>query len=98
MDWVEVSSLGKRFDVILLLSALHYARNPQLLLHELLKMLKPDGLLVLECGIAPGQEPEWVSVQRPVGDVVLHPTHSALTEALNAGGRAPDRAKREPRG
>lgn len=82
MDWVDVASLGKRFDVILLLSALHYARDPQFLLHELLRMLKPDGLLILECGVASGAAAEWVSVQRPIGDVVLHPTHLALTTAL----------------
>jgi SAM-dependent methyltransferase len=82
MDWADIGSIKQTFDVVLLLSALHYARDPQLLLHQLMTILHPEGLLVLECGIAPGMKPEWVSVPRPVGDVVLHPTHSALIKAL----------------
>jgi hypothetical protein len=68
--------------VILLLSALHYAAQPDRLLREILKLLSSNGLFVLECGIAPGLKPEWVEIERPIGDVVRHPTHSMLARTL----------------
>jgi SAM-dependent methyltransferase len=82
MDYLQLPSLAERFDVILLLSAMHYALDPQKLLIDILDLLAPNGLFVLECGVAPGRRPEWVTVERPVGDVVRHPTHAMLIKAL----------------
>jgi SAM-dependent methyltransferase len=82
MDWSNLSSLGETFDVILLLSALHYAAEPERLLRDVLDLLRPNGLFVLECGVAPGPRAEWVRVERPVGDVVSHPTHVMLARSL----------------
>lgn len=82
MDWTDLPSLDETFDVILLLSALHYATEPERLLRDVLDLLSPDGLFVLEAGIAPGFRPEWTKVERPVGDMVSHPTELALMRAL----------------
>jgi SAM-dependent methyltransferase len=82
MDYLDLPSLEEGFDVILLLSAMHYALDPQKLLQDILDMLAPEGLFVLECGVAPGRKPDWVTVERPVGDVVKHPTHAMLVKVL----------------
>lgn len=82
LDWSRIEELGWRFDVILLLSALHYAERPRRLLRQLFDMLTPDGMLVLECGIAPGRKPKWVRVDRPRGDTVLHPTRGMVMNAI----------------
>jgi protein-L-isoaspartate O-methyltransferase len=82
MDFAEVPSLNERFDVILLLSALHYAADPEQLLCDLMRLLTSEGLLILECGVAPGTEARWVSVER-VDDVVRHPTYPMLLRSLN---------------
>jgi ubiquinone/menaquinone biosynthesis C-methylase UbiE len=42
---------GERFNVILMLSALHYAKQPQALLRRVRQLLAPDGLFILECGV-----------------------------------------------
>lgn len=42
------------FDVILLASALHYAEDQEALVHQLMSKLTPNGLLILEVGIAQG--------------------------------------------
>jgi SAM-dependent methyltransferase len=44
----------EKFDFVLLLSALHYAADPQVLFKRILEVLSPGGNLVLECGVAPG--------------------------------------------
>lgn len=89
MDYLALDAIDERFDVILLLSALHYAVDPQRLLNDIVDLLTPTGLFVLECGVAPGRKPEWVTVQRPVGDVVRHPTHSMLMRALRGASVRP---------
>lgn len=53
-----------QFDVVLLLSALHYAADQEALLHALMTRVVPDGLLVVEAGIAPGSGDEWVEILR----------------------------------
>jgi ubiquinone/menaquinone biosynthesis C-methylase UbiE len=82
MDWTHLLTLDEQFDLILLLSALHYAVDPDLLLRNVMRLLKPEGLFVLECGVASGDSADWITVERPVGDVVRHPTHSMLMGLL----------------
>jgi 2-polyprenyl-3-methyl-5-hydroxy-6-metoxy-1,4-benzoquinol methylase len=82
MDFHSLDGIDEDFDVILLLSALHYATHPQKLLGEIVGLLRPKGLFVLECGIVPERKADWVAVYRPIGDVVRHPTHAALMKAL----------------
>ena len=85
MNWEDVTTLDERFDVILLLSALHYATNPRRLLRDLYRLLKPSGILILECGVGAGTEPRWVRVERPAGDVVRHPTAAMIEATFPAG-------------
>src|SRR3546814_17417243 len=47
------------FDVILLASALHYADDQAALMHRLVERLTPNGVLVLELGIASSEKSEW---------------------------------------
>jgi SAM-dependent methyltransferase len=49
-DFLNVPA-GK-FDVILMLSALHYANDPKTVLRRVLDHLAPFGTFILECGIA----------------------------------------------
>lgn len=56
----------EQFDVILFLSAIHYEPDQKRLLEKLLRHLKPDGVLVLECGLAPHHDVGgWIRVNRP---------------------------------
>lgn len=69
------------FDVILLASALHYAKDQVELLHRLLGLLSQDGVLVLEIGIVTSKISEWVKVKRG-NDERLFPTMPKLREVL----------------
>ena len=60
IDWSELDRLGETFDLVLLLSSLHYARDPNRLLLDAFELLKPDGSLIVEAGVAPGRRPAWV--------------------------------------
>ena len=83
MDFMALDTIEEQFDLVLLLSALHYSADPQKLLVDVMDLLRPNGLFVLECGVAPGRKADWITVERPVGDVVRHPTHAALRQGLN---------------
>lgn len=74
-DW---SNLGEdKFDVIIFLSAIHYAPDQQAMLDLLMDRLKPGGVLVLEIGIAPGAKNEFVEVKRSI-DSRFFPTQKKL--------------------
>jgi hypothetical protein len=85
MDWLRLGELTETFDVVLLLSALHYAQDPEALLRLAFERVSPDGMLLVECGLAPGARPEWHEVSRPRGDTVLHPTRSMMVKAAIPG-------------
>src|SRR3546814_542438 len=69
------------FDVILLASALHYADDQAELLHRLVERLGPDGLLVLELGIASSEKSEWIRIKRGI-DERYFPSMPKLREVL----------------
>lgn len=69
------------FDIILLASALHYARDQAGLLHRLVRLLGPGGVLVVELGIVSSQASEWVKVKRGI-DERYFPTMPKLRDAL----------------
>lgn len=69
------------FDVILLASALHYADDQAALLHQLVERLAPDGLLVLELGIASSEKSEWIRIKRGI-DERYFPSMPKLREVL----------------
>jgi SAM-dependent methyltransferase len=69
------------FDVILLASALHYAKDQPALVNALMGRLAPDGLLVLEIGLHPAPARKWVRVKRGI-DKRLFPTMAKVHEML----------------
>ena len=69
------------FDVILLASALHYAKDQGLLIRQLMAELSPEGTLVLELGVHAGTRDEWMPVAR-VSDEALFPTWRKLQGVL----------------
>ena len=71
----------EKFDVILLLSAIHYEDNQKKLLDSLTNHLTPNGILVLECGVAGGQRKSWVLVRRSI-DIRRFPTYPLLMDTL----------------
>lgn len=69
------------YEVILLASALHYADDQAALIQRLMANLAPDGVLVLELGIAPSAVAEWVKVDRGI-DVRLFPSMLMVKQVL----------------
>ena len=69
------------FDVILLASALHYAEDQPALIAQLVERLSTDGVLVLELGIVPSKQAEWVKVERGI-DEREFPSMLMLREVL----------------
>lgn len=70
------------FDVILLASALHYADDQPALVDALVGRLAPDGVLVLEMGIASSPRSEWVKVKRGI-DERIFPSMAKVRELLD---------------
>lgn len=68
------------FDVILMLSALHYEDNPRALLQRVARAMRPNGIFILEAGVSvkSGSSVQWT--QRPIArdDVVWYPTRDLL--------------------
>jgi SAM-dependent methyltransferase len=69
------------FDVILLASALHYADDQAALIRQLVGRLTPEGVLVIELGIASSNKAEWITVKRGI-DRRQFPTMPLLGELL----------------
>lgn len=70
------------FDVITMLSALHYAEDQEALIHSLMRKLKQEGVLILEISISPGSKDKWIPVERSI-DTCLFPTRVKLSSILN---------------
>jgi len=71
----------EKFDVILLLSALHYAEDQEALIHRLMAALDTGGVLIMELGVLSSGKSEWVKVKRSI-DERWFPTRSKLGEIL----------------
>lgn len=69
------------YDVILLLSALHYAEDQEALIHRLMGALNAGGVLIMELGVLSSGKSEWVKVKRSI-DERWFPTRSKLGEIL----------------
>ncbi len=69
------------FDVIIMLSALHYATDQEAMIHKMMNKLNDDGVLVLEISIAPGAANEFIKVKRSI-DERFFPTRTKLTSVL----------------
>ena len=72
----------EEFDVILLASALHYAKDQADLLNRIHGCLTETGMLVVEAGIARESGKRWVETPRKVGSVV-YPTHGLMLDLLS---------------
>lgn len=74
---------NEKFDVILFLSAIHYEPKQQELLNKLISHLTDDGVLILECGVAPKKSIQdcWTTVTRWDGDR-RYPNMGFLTGTL----------------
>lgn len=79
-DWSDLPT--GHFDIVLLASALHYAENQPELIHRLVDMLTPGGVLILELGIVSSKENAWVEVERGI-DRRSFPTMTKLREVLD---------------
>jgi len=80
MSWENLPP--DRFDVVLCLSAIHYADDQKALIDTLMERVAPGGTLVLELGIAPGEEDTFETVQRSI-DIRKFPTKKKLHSMLS---------------
>lgn len=72
------------FDVILMSSALHYAKEPERLLSSIHNILSEDGLFILEAGVLADSvagNKGWSEIKRGP-DVVLFPNWALMMESL----------------
>ena len=69
------------FDVILLASSLHYAKDQAALISKLVSHLTPTGTLVVELGLAAAAGNQWVTVKRSI-DERAFPSRAKLAEIL----------------
>lgn len=84
-DWESISD--RTYDVVLCLSAIHYARDFETFVHFLMRHVASNGLLVLELGIARGDTAALVPVERQItssiSDTRLFPTMPMLRQVLD---------------
>lgn len=83
-DW---SDLGEGVhDIVLCLSALHYADDQALFIDSLMSRVAPGGMLVLELGVAEGDGAAFVPVERRITesrtDARLFPTAAKVAAML----------------
>lgn len=73
----------EEFDVIIMLSALHYEPRPRELMARIAQRLKPNGRFILEAGVSLELAKLWFEVPRGVGPVD-YPTSRLLLENVLA--------------
>ena len=71
------------FDLVLWTSAMHYERDPAWVLANISRLLAPDGVLILECGIFEPAGREMVLVQRR-NESLWYPSQYYLLNSLLA--------------
>lgn len=87
-DWEEFldQCTENKFDVVIMLSALHYSKNYAQTLSKVAKVLKPDGIFILEASVHTfGESNHFVPVTRghpPLTDTVFHFTPGKLLRVL----------------
>lgn len=70
------------FDLILWTSAMHYEPDPGSVLRKIERILAPDGLFVLECGVRDKTHRKEMELVQRYSDALWFPTMSFLTEEL----------------
>jgi SAM-dependent methyltransferase len=84
-SWTDTLPAGP-WDVVLMLSAIHYERDQVGLLRRLGDVLAPGGVLVLECGVAPATGDTWQRCTRPGNSTVRFPSMVCLTRTIGEAG------------
>lgn len=80
-DWADFQT-SEKFDVIINLSAFHYAKDPSALLSKIHDMLTPNGVFVFEGGVVQQNLYSlWIPVTRGVG-TVWYPTRKLWESVL----------------
>ena len=80
-DWSDFQT-DEKFDVIINLSAFHYAKDPSALLRKIHDMLTPNGVFVFEGGVVQQNlYALWIPVTRGVG-TVWYPTRKLWESVL----------------
>jgi SAM-dependent methyltransferase len=72
-----------KFDLVIWTSAMHYEKNPRMVLDSIHDRLSDDGLLVLECGVINEFGSQMVPVNR-YSDTTYYPTVGFLKDMLLA--------------
>jgi SAM-dependent methyltransferase len=63
-DWIP----DQKYDIILLTSALHYAKDPKALIKKISNALSQNGILIVEMGIVDGSASKWELVKRSIDE------------------------------
>lgn len=79
MDWNNLDDT--KFDVILFISAIHYADDQKGMLDFLMSRLNKNGILILEIGVVNSNENNFVKIKRSI-DSRNFPTRIKLMEML----------------
>lgn len=76
-SWWDIPD--EKYDIVLFLSAIHYEPRPADLLDKIARHLTPNGLLILECGLASGgSRASRVWTERK--GIAYHPNWSLLSQ------------------
>src|SRR5690606_27501561 len=74
------------YDVVILLSAIHYAKNPRSVVRNVRRSMSKDGLFILEGGVLFAEEQRLTDIPLPgwrkVGDRCLHMTDGFIRRHL----------------
>lgn len=78
-DWKDLPP--GPFDLVMWCSAMHYEDDPAAMMERIAAIMAPDGLFVLECGVANVGGREMILAARQ-GDNRWYPTHDYLHRSL----------------
>lgn len=84
-SWDHGWPAGK-WDVILMLSAFHYAKDPDALFGRIRNALSADGVFALECGLVPMCSSGWQRSTRADGSTVRFTSSEHLASLLGRNG------------
>lgn len=79
LDWQDLPET--KFDVIIFISAIHYAEDQKAMIDFLMNRLNPDGFLILEIGLVASNKNKFVKVERSI-DTRLFPTKIKFLEMV----------------
>ena len=86
LDWTRDTLPSGPWDVVLMLSAIHYERDQPGLLRRINDTLATNGVLVLECGVSRMPGEVWQRCTRPGNSTVRYPSLDLLQRMMAAAG------------